>query len=619
MTVRRWLAASGAMVLSAAAAACATLPTSGSIQVSTLHGPGGSGQNGVEIAPVPPGRAWTPQQIVSGFLAASASPDPKKSVARQYLTASYSKRWRPGWAATIIDKPGIRLLTPPKGVIGAPLGEGVRVIGKHLARLQTTGRYQAGSVVVVRARTQFTFSLVQVSGRWRISGVEVNSKPAWPTLLLITRADFERDYQPRYLYFFAPGADSTALVPDPVYIPQEAGGRGLQGLVETLLKPHLNNNRSWLFGAAATAFPAGTKLLQPPQVVGGTTALVNVGGTAARATPDQQRRMAAQLNWSLIASPSDQASNPIHQVVLELNGRQVQPPLTQSAYMNYLPVGAGAPLYYQITGGASGPAVIMHASVPPQASLPLPSALRGTTFSVLAVSPAPVGSAVVAGCSGKVVYLIPQSRSSADVTSRRLPSACTALSWDVHGNLWVAAGTQIFEMAGATSPTPGKPALVIVQVPKSFRALRIAPDGVRAALIVRSASSTNIEVAAISKTRDFTYLAATSQMVRVGSDIAHPIALSWLDPDHLLVLDQAGPARTVLYVVPLNGAKSTEIPTPPGRVTAVTAGGQGQGQLVVVAIAPTATSPGRVELSRAKLPATDWQPLADGITPVFPG
>jgi lipoprotein LpqB-like beta-propeller protein/sporulation and spore germination protein len=627
MTVRRWPGGLVALAVSAAASACATLPTSGSISVNSLHGSGGTGQTGVQIQPVPPRAGWLPTSIVKGFLAASASPSynatsvrPAYTVAREYLTPGYNKQWRPGWAATIIDSPKVTELKLPKSLVThGPLGPVVGVTGHHLATLQTTGRYQAGSVVVEPASTEFDFSLTRVSGQWRISGITLGTKPD-PTLLLIRRSDFVRDYQPRNLYFYAPGENSDVLVPDPVYIPQQAGSTGIvAGLVGALLKPP--PNPSWLNEAATTAFPRGTVELGNPQVIGG-LAVVDLGGAAAKAPAIQRRRMVAQLDLSLIPqSYQSQAENPIQSVVLKLNGRKVRP-LSQGAYQRYLPSGLGNPLYYQVPAGQTGPAVVMRTSPARQVSVPMPKAVGGVPFSTIAVSTAPVGSAVVAGCSGKAVYLLPESHAG-EVITTRLPADCTSLSWDAHGNLWVATAQQIFKIPGAGARPPARPALLLVQVPKfphgKFVALRVAPDGVRVALIVRVGSATRIEVAAISVYADITYLAQNRQMLRVGPDVAHPIALSWLEPDHLLVLDQKDPARTVLYEVPLDGATSTEIPTPSG-VRSVAVGPQSDHQPgVLVAIAPTATSPGEIEMSTTELTNPDWRPLVKGITPAFPG
>src|SRR5947208_15466693 len=100
--------ASGARLAAAAGlasillASCATFPTSGAPQPANAQQSTGSSaeQNVPKSIPVPPEPDWTPQQVVQGFLAASAAYAGDHSVgpvARQYL---YKARWRPGWAAT---------------------------------------------------------------------------------------------------------------------------------------------------------------------------------------------------------------------------------------------------------------------------------------------------------------------------------------------------------------------------------------------------------------------------------------------------------------------------------------------------------------------------------------
>jgi hypothetical protein len=73
--------------------------------------------------------------------------------------------------------------------------------------------------------------------------------------------------------------------------------------------------------------------------------------------------------------------------------------------------------------------------------------------------------------------------------------------------------------------------------------------------------------------------------------------------------------------VPLNGGQSTEIPTPRGvaSVAASQPAGQSQPPLIVIGIAPTGTTPGKIEESSNGLLNPDWKPVASGITPVFAG
>jgi hypothetical protein len=164
----------------------------------------------------------------------------------------------------------------------------------------------------------------------------------------------------------------------------------------------------------------------------------------------------------------------------------------------------------------------------------------------------------------------------------------------------------------------------------SIQSLRVAPDGVRAALLIRSGTSTRIRIAAISRNSgQYTYIAQTSNMLRVGTDVAKPVGLTWLDPDHLLVLAQIGSHRTQLYEVPLNGGQSTPIATPRGVTCSATENctelvtanwpSTQAAPSIAVAIAPTATSAGVIQLAKSGLLNPDWRQVAKGVTPVFPG
>lgn len=153
MTGRSFFAASGALALAITVAACANLPTGGAVDVNKLHGAGGSGQLGSEVVPRGPVRGWRPQDIVRGFLTASATYgyDPAHAIAKEYLTDGkhgFERRWRPGWAATIIDTPEYTQPTSPLGTHAeqgnAPQSAQVQVTGRHLASLETSRPVSGG-------------------------------------------------------------------------------------------------------------------------------------------------------------------------------------------------------------------------------------------------------------------------------------------------------------------------------------------------------------------------------------------------------------------------------------------------------------------------------------------
>jgi hypothetical protein len=618
-------------------AACANLPTSGSIQVKSLHGSAGSGQSGVQVVPKPPVRGWTPQQVVRGFLTASASDVGRLSIAREYLTSGkhgYASKWRPGWQATIVDPLAVKNQGPigPRQVTqpgGGPQQQYVEVTGKRVTTLVTAGRYQAGSIVVDPPATKYRFALTQVDGQWRISNILRDGKQADPSLLLLSRQDFERQYQSRDLYFYRAGsgdADVT-LVPDPVYLPAQVSNQGIRGLVQTLLHPGLAKNKNWLFGAAVTAFPPGTKLLSA-QVAGGVTGIVNLGGAAAKATPSQRQRMAAQLSWSLAHKQPYPSAEPnqITSVVLKINGHVV--PQHSQLYNDAVPWGTGGPVYYQQQAGPEGPGVAwLRSKAPKTGSLPLPASLAAQKFQAMAVSAEPFGRAVVAGCRGKTIYLIPQTHPG-QVTTADLQAPCVSLSWDRQGYLWAVTTMGVSVIPDVGSNPPAHPSVNPVLTSQlqlgsdGISSLQVAPDGVRAAMLIHSATGSKIWIAAISKYQgQYTYIAQTSSVLRVGTDVSKPSWLTWLDPDHLLVLDRIGSGRTQLYIVPLNGGQSTPIATPHGVESVTASWPMGNGEpSVAVAIAPSPTYPdGTIQVAKSGWPSPDWRQVAKGTTPVFSG
>lgn len=621
MRHRNRLAAAVAGMLAAVAGlgACATLPPGGPVQVNGLQGGNGPDQQGVQFVPVGPGAGWSAAQIVEGFLIASASFANDHAVARQYLAPQYRSAWKPGWAATVVDAApayarGQQVL--PHVNVGSDNTEAVDVTSHYVATLQTAGRYQAGQYGVLPGPQVFSFGLTQTADGWRIDQL-----PARVPLLLL-QPDFVRDYQPRNLYYFAANSGGV-LVPDPVFIPQQAGTEGgATGLVESLLRQPRKPDppAGWLYGAATTAFPRGTSLINVQ--VTGSEAIVDLGGSAAKAGPRLLTQMAAQLVWSLTGS-SYGTPTAIRSVVLEVNHRVWHPVGGQPLgllknYSGWVPAMPTAPVYLQDAAGPAAPVIrVLAADGTGSGPVSLPKGFGRGAFSAIAISPGPAAWAVFAGCRGKNVYASPLLYANS-VSTQALPARCTSLSWDNQGNLWAATGGGVF-MVLPNGPVGGLGQVVTVVDPglpssDTVTSLRVAPDGVRAAMIVATNAGVKVMVAAISRHRGANYLAQSTQMATVGSDIAGiPKALSWWDADHLLVLDQPAGEAAQLYEVPLNGGVSTPVVTPAAAVSVATSG-----SAVLVGTAPVHNFP-LGQIWRSSGLNGPWRLVTAGDLPVAPG
>lgn len=583
---------------------CANLPSSGSLSQNSLPRSDISQESQIVITPRGPSPQWQPEDIVRGFLVASGANLSDESIAREYLTGYYRRHWKPSVAPSIIDSDSnVALTKVPFHVTGNQSSAQVTVTSQHLETLVAAGPNEAGRLQVSQATGpyKYTFDLVQGSnGGWRIDSITGLDGKTDLSLLLITDSDFERDYLPRNLYYLASGSSET-LVPYPVYIPgQELQQTGVQQLVDAVRRlPPSNSN--WLYHAIGTAFPPGTKISVQMR---SNQAVVTLGGKAARTDTVTLGQMEAQLVWTLTDAPDAEGTG-VGSVELHVGHSSAF--LLKRKFTSWVQQGPAGPLYYQKldrsgrplleqfrpnsdfgaqevgrTGGAAKKDNPGGVGTP----LVLPAPLGRGAFTSIAISPAPFGGAnTFAGCRGRKVYVAPLLVNS-DLQQGTLPADCTSMTWDDQGDLWVAAGTDVYvvnetvtglltglQVTLVTIPAP--------QVPASdtIVSLKVAPDGVRVAMIVRGArsksskGSASVIVTSITKKPNsaLIYLAQGVQVLTVGPDLVDPTALCWWDSDHLLVLDHRhGVAQ--LYEVPLDGGASAKVPTPSG-VTSVTANG----------------------------------------------
>ncbi len=583
----RSLPVAAACVAAVVMAGCATVPSSGPPRpIRESPNELTQGEDFPQLIPAPPGDQWKPKQIVSGFLVASASF--ADAVAREYL-APWAQNWKRGWAVTVVSQPKFKPAVFLPHLTGQPASRTatVQVSGQELATLTASGQYQ---IPPASAKHVITFKLVKINGQWRITNP--------PSRLLLSKSDFLRVYQPRNLYFFAqPG---RMLVPDPVFVPLQATTTDLAtGLVRALKQRPLG----YLQGVTQTSFPQGTRLLGPVRI-GGSGAIVNLGGAIARASPSVLAGVAAQLVWTL-TSPS-YGRPAIKSVRLEINGQLQRPPGSAagvellSAYQSMVPRPATRTGLYFVGGDG----VIQVLSPSLAAS---PAAARGQAgtglvpMTTIAVSPP--DERYIAGISpdGRVIHVGSLAR-GATLESWRPGGRSTSLSWDRHGDLWAATSRGIW-----LRPPGGKPPIAVdvgLHGSERVTALRVAPDGVRVAMIVHTGATSELQIGAITRGSS---AASIGQLIPLGPGITAPAALSWYDPDNLIVLVHPRTADARLERVPVNGGQVAAIAPEPDIISVATAGtqivaGLRNGQMVTF----TGTAGG-------------WGPPIAGHDPAYPG
>jgi hypothetical protein len=619
--LRLFLTALAALTL---VAGCADVPTSGLLQHTAQPAGAGGEPQGTDCCGyimTGPGPGASPSQIVQDFLLASADFGNRHEIARQYLTKTANRSWQPGPgpAVTVIASPPTVTAAPPP--FGSRSTAVVEISAQQLGSVSSSGQYIPAESGQHPLNQEFT--LQRVHRQWRIATLPRSAGTKAPPAgvqepsheLLLTKDLFQLAFQPRDLYYLDPAGKD--LVPDPIFVPVDSGDPAAD-LVRALLIPP----QRWLAGAVLSAFPPAATPRQPVEILPGSrTAVVDLSLPKSATTDASLAGMASQLVWTLTSSSYGSAS--IQAVKLEVNGKVWTPPDASSAVMtpSTYPQPALVPpkpeeLYFLGSNGAArmlGPQGGGSRAVPGQAGT------SQVSLTSIAVSR---DQRYLAGIGGNGTASTLYTNSLSAAAKPHASSAARALqirmsgvsiasvSWDRDDNLWAAGSSGGKPRVWVLGPAKGAP--VSVSLPsyiQSVTALRVAPDGVRVAMIasIRTPSGPEPEIllAAIVKTNDQVMLASGGQ---VGAELAQPRALSWYDADHLLVVNQAsyGPQ---LEEVPVDGDRSSYQGIEP-EMTSIAAAGPRNGLFVGLQTGHLARSVGLGEL---------WSPFAEGHAATYPG
>jgi hypothetical protein len=566
---RGWTALVTALAAAAAlAGGCSFIPSGAGPQAASAPAPppGAGPCCGLLLRGPQPG--WKPEDVVKNFLLASAIRANNFRVARQYLTADASRAWRPGTAVTILtEEPQVN---PQPGRLNAPGTKPiVLVTGHQQARLSSTGQY----IPVPGGKSAEEFILQNFGGLYKITHLgRPDSKVSHE--LLLTSDLFQLEYTPRNLYYY--GLRNGKLLPYPVFVPVQG-----PNLAVTLINDLILGPAGWLRGAAWTAFPSGSRVVPPIQVFpgpsGGRTAVVNIA-VPARVRHVQKGRMVAQLVTTLT---SPVYSPPLFRAVkIKINGRPWQLPghpasaLGLSVYQRSIPhLPADAEAHYLAQGG------VLRSLSPGSGRGAVVTGGPGAgqvALTKIAVSP---GGGRLAGLAGpaNTVYtglLVngPGHRQSVEQLHAQLRgTSFSSLSWDNSDDLWVVStkGHRQGVRVLITGQGPGVPVQPPSDLGGPVTSLRVAPDGVRVAMIVGTGRDAHLVLAAA--IRDHPGFLLT-EPAPLGAALPRPVsALTWYDEDHLLVITGSG-GNSRYWEVPVDGYKPASLIKFPGLATVTAAG-----------------------------------------------
>lgn len=252
---------------------CASLPSNLDIEI----GPELSTQDQQELSfysPASPLPGANPGEIVSGFLSAGTGPQNDYEVAREYLTDSFSSRWRPGEQTLIrVGAYDLQSASDAVQVVSVLVG----------AQVNEDGSFEN----ITPTNTDLRFRLVLENGEWRISSA--------PNLTVVTVPVFEVVFSQFPIFFL--DTTATQLVPDVRWFPKRAS------TATQLVSALLHGPAAWLSESVLSAIPAGTKLQVNAVLVQEGNALVDLDATALAADDRQRGLLLTQLRNTLLQLP----------------------------------------------------------------------------------------------------------------------------------------------------------------------------------------------------------------------------------------------------------------------------------------------------------------------------
>nr|WP_221204171.1 LpqB family beta-propeller domain-containing protein [Modestobacter versicolor] len=507
-----------AAVLGALLAGCSTVPSaSPTIQITQVAQPT---DVAVGVEPLTPEAGATPEEVVRGFIDASASVVRNHPVARQYLAEGVATSWNDSDVVTVISQ----------DYAAVQLESGtVQVTGTLVGSLDDRGVFTVGTGSVYTR----TFTVTDESGEWRITDP--------PDGLLLLQPDFTRTYDQLNAYFLDP--TGTRVVPDPRYL--VSGEAQSTALVDKLLA-----GAAPLIAAGVTNPLAGARLRSTVSV-SGTTATVDLSwpGEVADGTVEAA---AAQLTWSLVQQQLGLQSVRVLRDGQELGLPGLPDRLTTDDWAALDPdlAPAGAVGHY-LEGGA----------------------LRLATDGTAAPGPAGAGSYQLASAAVSVDAGTSELGLTAGVSTTLSPSGAPAtlfagpyggelapvLTGDsftepttagTRSEVWtVRNGSEVVRQpAGSTPQTVSATTLPGLGRATAFQ---LSPDGVRAAVVVQGTSGGQLYIGTVVRDEDTVSvrdLRSIAPSVRQVTDVA------WRNAGLLMFL-AADPStgRTVPYTVGVDG------------------------------------------------------------------
>lgn len=513
--MRRLIALITALVLTG----CASLPTEVAIERGPELVPPGQ-QDFSYYSPSAPVAGASPQEIVSGFLAAGTGPQNDYAVAREYLTEGFAPRWKPD-TQTLIR-------------VGAPVYESnsasLQVVQINVgARIDDQGRYTN----LESQQTNLRFQLAEEDGEWRIASA--------PNLTVVTLPVFSVVFNALPVYFL--DNTSSHLIPDLRWFPTRTS------TPTRLVNALLAGPADWLQETVVSAIPTGTGLTVNAVRVESGVAQVDFDANALEADVRQRGLMLAQLVSTLQQLPG------VSNVALTVNGalQEIEPAVVPAGISQSTTFALTDNSVIRLSGSEAGPLAN---------SAEIVSELQP---SLLAVDAGGQNLALMA--ESQILWLATSS-----LGTSRLP---LEVSWPARGLQFDKQSSLLVYPQNAADPIrifsrDGTYVDLSLDFEGQIIDAQLSPEGSRLALILSDGEESTVLILGLVREPSFRPLS-----FREGFEFApilgEPLSLSWNDLTNLRILERTASGLTALSEYPMTGPRQ-QLNMPPATGKKLEAG-----------------------------------------------
>ncbi|MBF4626836.1 GerMN domain-containing protein [Curtobacterium flaccumfaciens] len=523
--IRHVLAVALAAVSLLAVTACAAIPTDGAVRTGqTIKD---ESLSGVDFRPDKPITGSDQTAILRGFIAAATGAQDNYAIARQFLAADFAQRWNPRQGVTIRDG---------SGTVERADDRELTYTMTASATVDSDGEY---TQAVRPTSSTLTFQFVREDGEWRIAYA--------PDGIILSPVSFESVFQSHALYFY-----------DPTYrflVPDQRWFLARSSTSTRIASALLAGPADWLKGAVVSSFPEGTQLSLNAVTIDSGTALVDLSRDALGASTIDKVRMREQLSKSLASVAT------ISSVSMTIEGATLSVPDSGGADAQQNPDVDPRPLVDE--DGVVGYAASGTGKVAELGS-GVGAAIAGLDPTSIALSAS--GTTAAVGNRDGVVVVRGKDRLRVDAREDLVAPAVDDL-----GFVWV--GQQSDTRHITAYGLGGDPHQVRTTLPRGdLVSFQVSRDSTRALALIETADGPGLYVMAIIRGSDRSPTSFGAP-VRVQAASGTAVDATWVNDTDVASVGQTptGPniVRTTI------GGKSSTLPKPDGRATAISGGSGG--------------------------------------------